>query len=238
MTAAIGFSACQSPDDITGNQNVIPLGAAPVKSITVEIQTKDNSVINQLKSTAVQAGFNQNSNYVTVGTGSSEISLDVNANVPVPPSKEGIFVNTIRLFARDIIADGRTYTIKRGDNSQEIGAAFGTTTIYTKDGFSNTSNLYIAPDEENQFATIRFTTDEKNSRIVGDLTAYLAKDTTVRLPIDSAVTDEELNAIVATYQAMGFEIEFTTLPKRDGMDLIFAAKQVLINLQSKIIIQY
>ncbi|MES2765385.1 MAG: hypothetical protein V4642_05935 [Bacteroidota bacterium] len=236
MTAAIGFSACQSPEDITGNQNIIPVGAAPIKSISVEIQKLNEPNVTELRSTALKTEFSNNSNYVTLNSNTSHISLDLNVIAPVPPGLDGVFVNSIELFTRDIVADGRIYTIKRGDRSGDISAIFGTTTIYTEQGFSHSASQTISPTEQNQFATIQFTTDTKNSRIIGDMVAYMAKDTVIRIPFDSSVEDGD--AIIARYQAMGFEPKLDQGFKIEGTDVVFAATQVLINLQSKITIQY
>jgi hypothetical protein len=237
LTAAVAFSACESPSDVTDKQNVIPVGGLPVKSVSVEMEKAvKNEVNNSFKAVDISVSFTPGSSFIDLNSKTPYLTLQLEADIPLPPSQNGVFVNKFSLNVNNVIADGRPYMIESGNNqSASTAAVFNTVTFYNDQGQLR-SLPQLLPLTANDSAVIRFTHDPVNKAIIGDLTAYKAKDTVIRIPMD--IDTAEAEAIFKQYEDQGIEIKNPVYFTIEGNDVVFDAIQILLNVHSTITAKY
>jgi len=235
-SATIAFSACESPQDVTDKRNTSLLSAAPVKSITVDIQ-KPSHPSASFKATTIQTTFNPQNSFIDISTKSPRLWLHMLAEVPLPQAQQGIFINNFSLRFGDVIADGREYSIENSISQiAQPGAEFNTVIFFNEQGQPRSQTHRFLPSAT-QAAKVKFVHDSRTKTLVGTLYATHQRDTIMRVPY--GITEQEQNEIFAKYEAMGFVLKIG-IPTNDPMtsELIYPAIQMLLDFQGTITVQY
>jgi hypothetical protein len=239
LTAAVAFSACESPSDVTDKQNVKPIGGLPIKSVSVEVEKAvKKEVNNSFKGVDLSTTLFPEQSYIDLNTKTPYLTLKLDTDIPLAYGQSGVVLNKFMLNINNAVADGRTYMLQGGMNtSTTAGAVFETKTSYNDNGQLRYSTNPLFIPGAGDSATIHFKHDPVNKAIIGNLTAYVAKDTVMRIPL--SITSEQADSIYQAYTAMGFEIK-DGMPNLDTVnnDLLLPAVQVLLNIHSTITISY